>query len=542
MELPINKLLCGDCVAVMKTFPAESIDCIVTDPPYGYSFMGKDWDKAVPSVETWRECLRILKSGAFMFVMSAPRQDVLSQMIVRLDQAGFETGFTSIYWAYASGFPKAMNISLAVDKQECKKQLIKKLGRNPTKEEFQEAWKEFREVIGKSARHNGRAFGEGVGDEQYGTYKGGIPDLTISTSSEAKSLDGSYGGFQPKPAVEIIIVCMKPLSEKTYVEQALKNGKGVTWLDGCRIPHGEPLKLTKRKSRSEGESEVFTDKSSGFKSENLKVASPDSKGRFPANLLVSDDVLNDGKIRTSAKSKKEHEGYQSEKVTGMLEGISSPDNQYDDSGSFSRYFDLDKWFLKTVENLPEDVKKTFPFLICPKASKSERNKGCENLKPEFTTDQNKWSENDYRKGKGEKTTKPKGNFHPTVKPLKLMSYLVTLGSREGDVVLDPFVGSGTTCIVAQALNRKWLGIEISREYCKIASARLGGAEVVELEGAVLPSRAIPIEMKEQPVERRAGGNCGYIGACSYRNEDGNCLFKRPCKDKRTHCVHYILGE
>ena len=113
IEYWLNKIHCekvGEWNA-LKQIPDETIDCIVTDPPYGYSFMGKDWDKVVPSVEVWKECLRVLKAGAFMFVMSAPRQDVLSQMIIRLGQAGFEIGFTSIFWAYPTGFPKAMNIN-----------------------------------------------------------------------------------------------------------------------------------------------------------------------------------------------------------------------------------------------------------------------------------------------------------------------------------------------------------------------------------------------------------------------------------------------
>jgi len=246
-------------------------------------------------------------------------------------------------------------------------------------------------------------------------------------------------------------------------------------------------------------------------------------------------VLNDGKEHAT------HEGtYISSKATsvfGIGEGEYNTDRKLSDgnSGSFSRYFDLDKWFEKTVENLPENVKKTFPFLICPKASKSERNKGCEGLPNRKVEALHGNMDGTLNKRTNSNPSIGK-NFHATVKPIKLMSYLVTLGSREGDVILDPFVGSGTTCIVAQALNRKWLGIEISGEYCKIASARLGGAEVVELEGVALPSKSIPTERK---IER---GDCGYAGACSYRNENGNCLFKHPCKDKRTHCVHYILGE
>src|SRR3989304_1017524 len=121
----MDEVIEGDCSEVLCGLEAESVDLVVTDPPYGYSFMGKDWDKAVPSVEIWRECLRVLKSGAFVFVMSSPRQDVLSQMIVRLGEAGFNMGFTSIYWAYASGFPKAINISKAVDKRlGMKRQII----------------------------------------------------------------------------------------------------------------------------------------------------------------------------------------------------------------------------------------------------------------------------------------------------------------------------------------------------------------------------------------------------------------------------------
>lgn len=102
----------ADCLEHMKTMDADSVDLIVTDPPYGYSFMGKDWDKAVVGVETWRECLRVLKPGAFAFVMSAPRQDVLGKMIVNLTDAGFKTDFTSIYWTYSSGFPKASRVSM----------------------------------------------------------------------------------------------------------------------------------------------------------------------------------------------------------------------------------------------------------------------------------------------------------------------------------------------------------------------------------------------------------------------------------------------
>ena len=151
-------------------------------------------------------------------------------------------------------------------------------------------------------------------------------------------------------------------------------------------------------------------------------------GRFPANLLVSDDVLNCGKTNMPG-------------------------------GSFSRYFDLDAWAVE------KGVKDTFPFLICPKPAPGERNRGCEGLERRKVDEQGSGYHSDWPQ-------KPVHNFHPTVKPIKLMSYLITLGSRPGDVVLDPFAGSGTTCIAAKILNRNFIGIEKEKKYHRIAVKRL----------------------------------------------------------------------
>jgi site-specific DNA-methyltransferase (adenine-specific) len=129
---------------------------------------------------------------------------------------------------------------------------------------------------------------------------------------------------------------------------------------------------------------------------------------------------------------------------------------------------LDAWFAKTVENLPENVKQTFPFLICPKASKNERNKGYEDFGEKQVNDGRRVPPNNaFQRGKTLRK-----NTHPTVKPLKLMCWLVTLGSRKGDVVLDPFVGSGTTALAAKMLERQYIGIELNAEYMEIAKARI----------------------------------------------------------------------
>lgn len=441
-----NRILRGDSIQVLKSVSEETVDCIVTDPPYGYSFMNENWDKTVPSIDIWRECLRVLKSGAFMFVMSAPRQDVLSQMIIRLGQAGFNTNFTSIYWAYSNGFPKSLNISKAMDNR---------LNIKP-------------EVVGIKELH--------ICADMYlhGGLKRKEHQVTVASSEQSRKFEGSYSGFQPKPAVEIIIVCMKPLAKKTFVEQALKNGKGVTWLDKSRIPFERddiPINVKEHISTVV----QLPLKRSEYAANN--------NGRFPVNLLVSDDVLNDGQVRHKGSNPIERpEGFVrfNGKDYGEAPSILHPvftSTGYRDSGSFSRYFDLDAWFEEAISKLPENVRKTFPFIICSKASSNEKNQGCEGV-PEKETPL--LSSGAFETNEGTKEHTKMKNSHPTVKPLKLMSYLITLGCREGDLILDPFVGSGTTCLAAEILNRRWLGIDINPEYCVIAEKRMS-AQPVKLD-------------------------------------------------------------
>ena len=505
----LNRIICGDAFGKLQELPDDSIDLIATDPQYGWSFMGKDWDKALPRQEIYDECFRVLKPGAFMFWMSGARLDGVIENGIRIRNAGFKTDFTPIFFTYATGFPKSSNISKTIDKRACKKELTEKLGRKPTKEEFEEAWKGFRDVVGKGKGHTGEQVRNhlGVHDDDNYEWRGDY-NITIPKTSQAKLLEGSYAGFQPKPAVEVIIVAMKPLSENTYVEQALKNGKGITWLDDCRI--GSET----RKSNVNDFTNIHSNKyGSGAKIPTTGYK--EVKGRFPANLLVSDDVLNDGKVTVSKSGVRRNKNTKSILEKGF---DGTPKEVYsgaNDSGSFSRFFSLDAWWeekLKErmqqpcslcgyiedhgnfidddgraycdeclisgdyldephlrIENLPKSVQKTFPFLIVPKASKSERNKGLEGL-PLGNPPGSKRSK--PAPGRNAALGKPRQNFHPTVKPLKLFSYILTLASREGDLVLDPFVGSGTTAIGCKMLNRNFIGFEINQEYVTIANARL----------------------------------------------------------------------
>ena len=401
----------GSALDILKTFDDESIDAIITDPPYGYSFMNRDWDRAVIGVETWKECLRVLKAGSFAAVMSSPRQDVLAKMIVNLQDAGFRTDFTSLYWTYASGFPKASNISKLVDKRndrpyriiELEKYLYNKIKEKyknhkilakemnvdealirhwigtsgtitniPSNERYQELkekldldnrfddtleqWRQWeeaeREIIGQSKN---KIHFENLGEAGYREEW----NITKSATEQAKSLDGSYGGFQPKPAIEIILMVMKPLSEKTFVDQALKNGKGVTWLDDGRIPFTETFSdidvMRTRKSAP------------GFTA-GIEWTEGNSKGRFPANLLVSDDVLNDGKVWRGATDNHKASSIYGNQMRDRQKGWGK-----ENFGSYSRYFSFDAWF-----------ETTFPFIITPKPSPAEKNRGLDKWIPQLT--------------------------------------------------------------------------------------------------------------------------------------------------------------
>lgn len=457
----MNKIINGDSLKVLKKLENESVDLVCTDPPYGYSFMNRDWDKAVPALEIWQECLRVLKPGGFCFVMSAPRSDVQSRMMVRLEDAGFNIGFTPIYWTYATGFPKATNVGKMVDKKLGKKRKV--LGPKIN-------------VDGSKSRRTARF--TNAGKNISGMTDGGNVE-TEPASDEAKQLEGSYVGFQPKPAVEVVLVAMKPITEKTTIEQAMKNGKGITWLDDCRIPYKNEDDQSESQNKQSDDRGGFHGENTGVYSSGEQVGYDKPDGRFAANLIVQDDVLNDGVKRSKGK----HTDSGSASGGIWQESTGKPAGRtYGDEGSFSRFYDLDSWWKSQIHKLPESVQKTFPFMIVAKASKAEKNKGLEHLpKKKSSSMPGRRNAEDMSNSKidhdvtGRFVTE-KQNVHPTVKPIELMSYLITLGSRENDVVVDPFVGSGTTCIAAKMLDRKYIGIEKEKDYAIIAKTRIEDAE------------------------------------------------------------------
>ena len=486
-----SELIKGDSLQELKKYDDNSVDLLCTDPPYGYSFMGRDWDKTLPPKEIFEECFRVLKPGSMAFVMSAPRSDVQYRMAEMLEKVGFRIDYTPIYWTYASGFPKAMNIGKMLDKRQGNK-----------REEVEDP---------QSAKRNKTKSDR----EVYGDYK----DTNYKVTKGSSELEGSYGGFQPKPAVEVVIVAMKPIEEKGLLAQAEKNGKAVSWFDDCRIPFkeedtpqggygamdigiGKPGETQEYRSK---DYENYVKKQKSFK--NAKTIGTTIKGKEHflggdiKQLNPAENYLKPKKkkmtmpdLRDVGKKSKEAIGI--DKLSyGQVENAERLEYEQNVDGRFpanmlvsdevlddySRYFSLDEWFSKNLESLPEPVQQTFPFMIVPKASKSEKNEGLDNFDTKQVTGGG-GGVGDYiddvnsASGKFGSEKAPSRNIHPTVKPLTLMNYLVVLGSRKGDVVLEPFAGSGTTALACVSQERDYIAIEREEEYYDIAKARLDKVE------------------------------------------------------------------
>ena len=379
----------GDCLDVMRNMPDNSIDAVVSDPPYGLSFMGKRWDYEVPAVEVWAECLRLLKPGGHLLAFAGTRTQ--HRMAVRIEDAGFEIR-DMIAWVYGSGFPKSLDVSKAIDK----------------------AAGAEREVVGIQKYTNQDIRGGGY-ESSKAKEKDRLPALITAPATDAARQWQGWGTAL-KPAMEPITVARKPLVG-TVAENVLAHGTGALNIDGCRIQGGGP-------SSPRGSSKADTDQHAGWSrpwmEDRERVAAGEAAamerleqlGRWPANLI--------------------HDG--SEEVTGLL-------------GDSARFF------------------------YCPKASKADRDEGCEGMEERSGLVGNKWTDQDYRRGDIEPTVSRR-NHHPTVKPTDLMRYLCRLVTPPGGIVLDPFTGSGSTGKAAVLEGFEFIGIEREAEYVALARARI----------------------------------------------------------------------
>lgn len=318
MDKWLNQIIKGDCLEVMKELPDKSVDSIVTDPPYELGFMGKSWDNTgiAYNVELWRECLRVLKPGGHLLSFGGSR--TYHRMACAIEDAGFEIR-DCIQWIYATGFPKSMDISKAIDK---------KFGAE-------------REVVGSyTTRDLSRKDGKHKGDMLVGCYDGST-EFNITAPSTPEAIQWNGWGTALKPANEPIVVARKPLSEKTVAENVLKWGTGGINIDGCRIESND-LKIQKQRVYKSGTGGFMTTAREDASSErNGKLDMPSPYGRFPANIILDEEsgemldeqsgILKSGDncIRTKVGSFLEH---------GGLGKAGDVQRTYGDSGGASRFF------------------------------------------------------------------------------------------------------------------------------------------------------------------------------------------------------------
>jgi len=424
------KLILGDSVDKLKELDDNSIDSIVTDPPYGLSFMGKKWDYDVPSQEIFEECLRVLKPGGYLLSFAGSR--TYHRMAVRVEDAGFEIR-DQIMWIYGSGFPKSHNIGKSVDKL---------LGNE-------------REVIGTKI-HSQKGVKAAEERTTIGAGAFGEPreaDITKGTSQ--------YEGWGTalKPAHEPIVMARKPLSEKTVVNNVLEWGTGGINIEESRISYKSKDDMEIRKN-THRETNKLGDGNFG----GGKYSQPVESGRFPANIILDEEA---GKILDEQSGISKSTGGRS----GNKEGVGQ-------NGIYGQY----SGEVKDGNPGLGDVGGASRFFYCPKTSKTDRNEGLEDFKGKQIGTYNAHSADLKNYGGSSlgaasmsgnnKMPQPKQNFHPTVKPTDLMLYLIRLVTPKGGTTLDPFMGSGSTGKAAVRGGFDFVGIEMDEQYMEIATARI----------------------------------------------------------------------
>lgn len=455
-------LLLGDCLEKLKELPDNSIDSIVTDPPYGLGkepdalemlkdwletghhevkgkgFMGKEWDAFVPQPQVWRECLRVLKPGGHLLAFAGTRTQDLMCLGLRL--AGFEIR-DMVAWVYGSGFPKSLDVSKALDKMAGAEPID--LGPSPN-------WRE-------SKRDNGQSMGSVPNEAR----------ITAPATEAAKQWDG--WGTALKPALEPITLARKPL-DGTVAANVLKWHVGGLNIDACRVGSEGGTSRSGQAEYPKNE-DGTEDRSESWARTGHSIVEINS-GRFPANLIHdgSDEVValfpdskgQQGDLVGHNKNRESPHG-----CFGMM----APANDHiarKDSGSAARFF------------------------YCAKTSKKDRNDGCNDLDDSFMAASNqaqaqlKRGVTEHQGDSGTNSIKSAKNNHPTVKPTDLMRYLCRLITPQGGVILDPYMGSGSTGKAAmQEGNFSFIGIERDPDYFRIAETRINAAKAALVAKPVL---------------------------------------------------------
>ncbi len=423
-------LINGDCLIKLKELEDNSIDAIITDPPYELGFMGKYWDSTGISnnKEMWSECLRILKPGAYLLAFSGTR--TYHRMASAIEDAGFEVR-DMIEWVYGSGFPKSLNIGKAVDKLQGNE----------------------REVVGSKK-------GQGSIPNDRGNW-GLKPNEDVIVDKGTSEYEG--WGTALKPAHEPICMARKPLSEKNVAENCLKWGTGGINIDESRVgfdmtdksPATNPLYRFQNKDKYRQVTDNGQHEGVNVKFTNS--LNPLSElGRFPANLIHD----NSEEVRECFPDTKS-QGHWSKTITKGFGEFGNGSSEYLGVGEKDKEGGNASRFFKSI-------------IYQAKASKSERNIGCEDLEPKVFSDRN--PELDSADMPQNRSGNPKSNFHPTVKPIALMEYLIKMVTKKDGIILDQFMGSGTTGVACVNTNRNFIGIELDEKYFEIAKKRIERAK------------------------------------------------------------------
>lgn len=441
------KLYNGNMLDMLEVIEKESIDSIVTDPPYGLTsitkrfgkensaecqygkdgsfqrlskgFMGKEWDGSgiEYNVDAWKKCYEVLKPGGYLLAFGGSR--TYHRIACAIEDAGFEIRDT-IMWLYGSGFPKSMNIGLALDK---KNGIDNRTG---------------------EVRTNGNK-GGGVNTFDDDNY-------VWKDEFEVREATNEWNGWGTalKPSFEPIIVARKPF-KGSCIDNVIKYGVGGINIDECRVPFNGDKWNTQKSGTS----------SRAFQSEEKTTAGgiceANDNGRFPANTILTYDETDFEEVCggfPNTKSTKTNSKLLDIRGNNYNNANKTLDISYErgfnDSGSASRYF------------------------YCAKASKKDRDEGLEEFDDSKVND-GRETPIDNAFQRGETTRK---NIHPTVKPTELMQYLVRLVTPNGGTILDPFNGSGSTGKSVMYENKernknyKYIGIELTEEYLPIAKARI----------------------------------------------------------------------
>ncbi|KKL65189.1 hypothetical protein LCGC14_2157460 [marine sediment metagenome] len=295
-------LIHGDCLEILPTLDADSMDSCVTDPPYGINFMSKNWDHGVPGEHFWREVLRVLKPGAHLLTFGGTR--TYHRLACAIEDAGFEIR-DCLMWVYGSGFAKGLNISKASNALhgvERERNVI------PDK---------------RSTLHGDRPW---MRNPEH-RFESNIP-----ITEDAKKWDG--WGTCLKPAYEPIILARKPV-EGTVASNVLKYGTGGLNIDACRVEHNEPERIVNR-TAPKGNGITL-----GVFANNDNIGSPSQKGRFPSNFIHdgSDEVTGLFPETTSGSIELHHKTHESENNCMSGKNYEREPQQFPaSSGSAARFF------------------------------------------------------------------------------------------------------------------------------------------------------------------------------------------------------------